>query len=356
MLLHLPRPSQSFIIVFLILAISSLSAQHDFRPGFIVTVANDTVAGEVDYRGDVTLNTLASFRTGEGKTAEYAPGTINAYGFDDGRLFVSETVDNQPLFLERLTSGRVDLYYFRDERFNHYLIDKPGLGLSMLEYKETIKRVRGKRVLNRSRSHVLLLNYYLQDWVDAPEKTKDLGEPRHEDLINLLRQYHAAVGAADDFEVLKEQPPLIVVSPELVGGYTKYFDVSDLSVTSYTPVGIIGHLWMPRFNERLYFRTGMLYTRFELESGSRGYYKLPVQLEYIYPSGAFRPRFAFGPNFNNLTANTVSGNIGAMVRVANRVFVTAAYELEFEQEFVIIPVDFLAQSVSVGVSLMLTDR
>ena len=64
---------------------------------------------------------------------------------------------------------------------------------------------------------------------------------------------------------------------------------------------------MPRVNRNLYFRTGVLYSRLDL----------------------------YG---------------------ATRTFLTASYEIEFEKEFVIIPVAFLSQSVSVGIAVRLNGR
>ena len=356
MSLHLSRITPFIVCSLLLLASNVLPAQQDFRPGYIVTAAGDTLAGEVDYRGDLALGSEIRYRSADRKATVYTPGDLTAYGFDDGRTFVAHTVEGTSRFLEQLTTGRITLYYFRDDLGDHYLVDKPGLELSKLEYKESVKQVRGKRVFNRSRSHILLLNYFMQDWPAARERTADLGEPNHWKLIQLLEAYHAAVGEEASFEVLREQPPLIVLNPEITAGYTKYFDVNDLRVPSYAPVGIVAHVWMPRINEKLFFRTGVYFTRFQLEDKAMGYYKVPVQLEYVYPTGAFRPRFAYGPNFNNLTAGTVSGNLGAMLRVSDRLFLTAAYELEFEQEFVVVPVDFLAHSVSVGAAMLLNQR
>ena len=302
------------------------------------------------------MNENCRFRT-EGQQARvYEPGDIEGYGLADGRRFVAETVNERPFFLEQLTSGRVSLYYYRDELGDHYLIDKAGLGLSQLEYRESEKWVNGKRIASKSRSHLLLLNYYLQDWPDAPQATEDLGGPRHDNLIRLLENYHAAVSSNDTFEVLEQKMPLIVLTPEVVAGYTRYAEVPEMKTDNYSRVGALAHIWMPRVNRKLYFRTGVLYSQLDLYGTTRTYYKFPVQLEYVYPSEVFRPSFAYGPNFTNIIAGTVSGNLGAMVRLGNRTFLTAGYEIEFEEEYLIIPVQFLSQSVSVGIAVRLNGR
>ena len=65
-------------------------AQQDFRPGYIVTSASDTLRGEVDYRGDIALSELCRYRNGSEQPREFEPEDIRAYGFADGRSFVSE--------------------------------------------------------------------------------------------------------------------------------------------------------------------------------------------------------------------------------------------------------------------------
>ena len=261
------------------------------------------------------------------------------------------------MFLERLTNGRISLYYYRDKLDDHYLVDKAGIGLSKLQYRESEGRVNGRNVIRKSTSHILLLNYYMQDWPQAPKVTADLEKPRHDNLIRLLEQYHAALGSAETFDVLEKGTSLIALTAEMVGEYTRYNDNDlEVSVEDYPRVGVLAHIWMPRVNRKLYFRTGVLYSKFTLNGVSRTYYKFPVQLEYIYPSGTIRPRISYGPNFTNLIASTVSGHIGAMARLGKRAYLTAGYEIEFDEEYVVIPVAILSHSVSVGFAVRLSGR
>ncbi|MGB3801689.1 MAG: hypothetical protein WA952_17865 [Lewinella sp.] len=83
---------------------------------------------------------------------------------------------------------------------------------------------------------------------------------------------------------------------------------------------------------------------------------IPRTIKYIHPTEDFSPRFSFGPDFSNLTAVTVSGNLNASVRLANRRPLSTAYEMVFDQEFVGGPVNFLAHKISAGFARMLTGR
>ena len=331
-----------------LLVCTTLFGQRDFRPGFIVTTASDTLYGEIDYRGDVAMGKACAFRQiGEGVT-EYAPGEIAAYRFADGRLFLSEVIDEKPLFLECLATGIISLYYYRDETGNNYLVDKEGLKLTSLLYRESITNVDGRETYNRSRSHILTLNYFMSDVRDPASITRNLGEPKHHDLLRVLRAYHKALGAEEKLTIYQERAPFVVLLPELTGGFTQYYDVAELADQGYPEIGLIGHFWLPRINEKLYFRTGFSYSRLLVFEEKRGFVKVPLQLEYIAPSGVFRPRIAYGVVFNNLTAHTVSVNLGGNLKLAERLFLTASYDAELEQEFLLVPGRFVAGSIRLG--------
>ena len=80
-----------FIIVFLLPA-SWLYAQTDFRPGYVITNSNDTLYGEIDYRGDRLMSEVCKFRSNGRDIVEYTPYDIAAYRFTDSKYFVESYV------------------------------------------------------------------------------------------------------------------------------------------------------------------------------------------------------------------------------------------------------------------------
>ena len=69
------------LIIFILLCLSNiLNAQNDFRAGYIITNSNDTVFGEIDYRGDILMGKLCKFKT-NGNIVDYLPSQISAYRF-----------------------------------------------------------------------------------------------------------------------------------------------------------------------------------------------------------------------------------------------------------------------------------
>ena len=145
----------------------------------------------------------------------------------------------------------------------------------------------------------------------------------------------------------------MAVLPEVVLGTLRYREVPTLIPNTYPTGGVIAHLWLPRANEKINVRTGVMFSRLQLDDGNRSFFRFPLQLEYLRPSGVFRPRFAYGPVFNNLTASTVSATAGGMSQFGDRFFVSLTYEIEFEQALVFAPEKFLGQGAFLGCAIRL---
>ncbi|OON69109.1 porin family protein [Hymenobacter sp. CRA2] len=108
----------------------AVQAQSDFRPGYIVQPAGDTLRGEVDYRGAQRSSRLARFRpSASGAVTEYQPEQLRGYGFPGSRAYESHEVvadssnRRQRYFLEVLAVGKASVYSLRDEKDReHYYL------------------------------------------------------------------------------------------------------------------------------------------------------------------------------------------------------------------------------------------
>ena len=61
-------------------------------------------------------------------------------------------------------------------------------------------------------------------------------------LIRLLEDYHAAVSLHHTFDVLQEKLPLIVLTPEVLAGYTRYAEVPEMKLGNCSRVGALAHI------------------------------------------------------------------------------------------------------------------
>src|SRR4051812_36100935 len=109
----------SAFCVMLILAFGA-SAQRNrvarmapiFEKGYYVTLRGDTVKGEIQTNPETNISFYHSFLfkvPGPSKPRVYGPQKAIAYGFDN-RNFISQQIDGEKVFIERLVSGRLRFF------------------------------------------------------------------------------------------------------------------------------------------------------------------------------------------------------------------------------------------------------
>ncbi len=121
-------------------------AQTEFRPGYLVKTAGDTVRGEIAYRGIAKSAERCVFRVaGEQAATTWLPSQLKGYGLASGEHFSSQltpmpvppapagstapaaSVPARQLFLEVLTEGPASLLNWRDEDLHeHFYVLKAG--------------------------------------------------------------------------------------------------------------------------------------------------------------------------------------------------------------------------------------
>lgn len=121
------------VIIVCIALVQQATAQTNPKPGFIITNANDTIYGTIDYRSDSKNAFECLFRKdGESGYKSYSPEEIIGYRFtDDGIFYVTRTfpVDGREktFFAEFLLKGGVSLYHHKENDTDyHYLVDEDG--------------------------------------------------------------------------------------------------------------------------------------------------------------------------------------------------------------------------------------
>ena len=337
------------LLFVLIFSTGILKAQTDFRPGFIIKESGDTLYGQIDYRGDVLMSSICKFQGADTIINVYSPNDIIAYRFIDSKYYVSREIKSKKVFLEYLIKGEINIYYLRDDIGDHYYLDKEGIQLTEIPYEEGIKHVDDKNVSYKSKTHIAILNYYMQDATDFQSRIASMGKPEHESLIKLAEDYHNEVCKDRECIIYEKKQPFLKVNLEFAGGVVNFWHVENINDRFYFQGGIIGHLWMPRTNEKLYFRTGLLYSRLEFSGVKSNYFKIPCQLEYIYPKGNIRPSFAYGLNFYYPSYRSVSFNLGTNIKLKENIFLSTNLDIEFTPLVMILPQDLLSYSVNIGI-------
>lgn len=322
----------------MLLCVEGLLAQADFRKGYVVTYANDTLYGEIDYRGNRAMGRICVFRTPAGDEVEYTPYDIVAYRFVDSKYYVSKQVEQRKLFLEMLVQGELNVYFYKDADGEHYYLEKADMPLSEIPFEKQ-EIVQEGYVYTRSNRHYGMLTLYTQDAPALQPDIKRIKELSPRNMVTLAQKYHDAV--CDDYTciVYEKQLPKVRVDVELAGG--TFNIMSNDLLGQYRgawalQTGAYAHVWLPRDNERLFFRTGLVSNVFPnmtqkgnllLDEGN-SLIKIPVSFEYQYSKGVFRPRASYGLNYYVPNMLTVGVMLGANFYVGKHVALSVNYELE----------------------------
>jgi hypothetical protein len=333
---------KGLIIAHLLLITGLINAQTDFRSGYIIVNQEDTLSGMIDYRGDVLMGEKCRFKFNE--TEEiiiYNPNDIVGFKFNDGKYFVSKEIDGKRLFLEFLIKARVSVFYIRDDKGNHYYLDKEDIGLTEMPYEEDQIVKNNQAYFNTTTKHIGVLNYYMQDAPDFQSKIFSMGEPNHVNLIKLAKDYNFKICKEDNCIIYEKILPIFKLSLEPFIRFAKYNSEYSYYGTIHE-YGLNLYLWMPHSSEKLSFKTGLIYVK--VNNGH--FYKMPLQFQYLYPSGRFRPKANIGVDiflgndlgpYDNINGYLPQAGIGFIYKIYKKVYFSTNLSIEYTPLLLIKP-------------------
>jgi len=327
---------------------TEISAQSDFRPGYVILNNGDTLVCDIDYRGDYTMSNICRVRTPDKIINEYRPWDISAFRFQESKYFVSREANGRLVFLEYLVNGMISFYYLRDKDGDHYYIEKEGVPLTELPYSNKLVTENGIMHYKETKTHIGLLKYYTQETPELVSEIEAIREPEPNKLIKLGEDYHNLVCTGEECIVYEKKKQFLSVSPELNLGIASYLGISEPTKPMNYRYGLLLHFWAPRVNEKFYFKTGLIYERLSLNGVYTSYFKYPFHLEYRYPRGKVRPTVSYGVNLylpNYISVSTVAGTD---ISIGQAWDLTLTAEAEFYEVGLIIPTELLSISVQIG--------
>lgn len=360
------------IVASLILAFSILAdAQSDFRRGYIITNDDDTLVGFIDFRGYTSNSQKCGFKPAENAPPSvFNPGDIKAYRIMDDKYYVSRPVETEEgqkeMFLEYLIKGEASIYYYRDNKGEHYLIDKRGGPLTELPYHKEEAIIDEVPRFLESTKHIGLLKAYMSDCPALFNRIESLKKPDHDNLIALAKDYHQLICNDNSCIVYSKRKPALGVAaePAVIFNWFRY------GTGIYTGTGISLHFWLPRSSERLYFRTGYMYTRgvlyqrrndeMEWIGIERSIHRIPVQFEYLVPGRVVQPRFNYGINLIGTDdydkAFDQTAGAGLLVKVYNQLYISGGVEADWTPILLSLMMDFDIELVSLSLNFGLYYR
>jgi hypothetical protein len=355
--------------ILLLFFVVKMFAQSDFRDGYIITNENDTVHGLIDYRGNKSNAEKCSFKHGiNSEILEYGTSDLKGYRFIDSKYYVSKSIKNGDTeslkFLEYLIDGIVDIYYYRDENGEHYLIDTGDRKLIELTNNEETYYVKDVKYKSKSNKYLGVLNYAFFKSPSICQELKDI-TLEHKSLIGIAEKYHNQVCTGEKCIIYEKKLPKIklIVGP-LIGinaitistnnNFGKdfyYMQNSDFNIYTYPSVGFFLKVNMPYIDERVYFQYEGTICQWTLKTtnlfiDSVLYYYAnyiseitmtnivfdnEASVRYEFPKGKIRPVFQAGFFLNYFLKSDYLRNTGVRYKNGNIFFTETSKDYPFSK-------------------------
>ncbi len=215
------------------LFVGTMYAQRNYRPGFIITLLQDTLYGQLDYRtDDINAERCVFVDRNETEPQTYYPTDLFGYRFtDDGKYYVSKTIQlsknetPRTVFLEYLLQGMKSLYFYEDNAGLQVYFIEEDKGLIKMDAPVAEGNDKGVRLTGTIRRYIPVLKYA---FADCPELNEEIENAKfnHKSLIEITKDYHYRMCTNNEecieFEA-KEDKKRIQVSFMLYGGICQYW-------------------------------------------------------------------------------------------------------------------------------------
>ena len=316
-----------FTLTIFLLSFLIVSAQKDFREGYIITKENDTIKGLIDYRGDIRNAEKCVFIKDENTNpTTFYPTDIAAFRFTDDKMYISkllitnnEILATKRVFLEYLVKGTMNLYCLRDKNnVEYFYAEKDNTGVQALieEKKEAYKDDRLVLITNKKYFGVLLL--MISNCTKLEPDLAELNLDR-KSLIKFAVKYNECV--CSDCEIyVKKRRKIAIKKGIILGGNLSFINLeipltnaeSNFSISPSVLVGISIKFVIPNFGNKFSLQTEILFARHYYSSFTKTpnyatnisiltyLLEYPIMLQYTFPKRNFRPFFNIG--FNNVFA------------------------------------------------------
>jgi hypothetical protein len=302
----MPVMRRRFAFLFLLLlyfsGICQIKAQTDFKPGYIITYANDTIHGYINYSSD----TLCNFRQNENAELKYfKPTHISGFRFNNGKYFCSKDIlegkKRIKVFLDVLVDGLTDLYCLKNRDSERFFIQKSGGDLVELiaNNKEYIRDLK-------------------VTFSDNPRFFREINTLTYsrEPLMFLVKRYNRSVSSEKNEFIVK--PPMVEVKTgafvslnksHLTYSDARIYDAFNLDSWMYPSAGILVNISFPKILRILSFQIsgemgkdhlyGNAYNPLNINSFDEiNIYNLFIKgkagFKFTYPRGKIRPSLFLG--------------------------------------------------------------
>jgi len=346
-----------FAIIFFIVTANISFCQNDFRKGFIITLENDTINGQVNYQSNARNYKSCIFKI-EQVEREYYPGEIIGFGYDNDKFFSSQIIENT--FVEVLVLGEMSLYRSIDKF--HIKKDTTLYDLESLNKELEINGEVHKMDDYKWRG---ILSYIISDCIINANNIVSTVDLDAKSLTKLIVEYNICKGSG--YEVFKASKPWVKFDFGATAGLTRteinftppgYYDYTEIayeshkyledSYSSFDPnFGVLFGVSSPRISEKLSFQGEVHYIKSSYSSfavinrTSISYHdvyinlntlSVPLSLKYSFLERIIGFYLQGGVNFDyNLNSKATVLSEGVTRNVVNTLPERTAFEINKNQ-------------------------
>lgn len=262
---------KNILKLFILISFFQINAQSDFRSGYIIKNSKDTIYGLIAYQSDMLSAKKCVFKNEINSEKQvFNPNMIKGYRFIESKYFISKEIKTEniskPVFLEYLVNGVIDIYYYRDNKGDHYFVDNDNGELYELNNEEKTVEKNNTTYSKKSKEYIGALKYVFKESPSTVKNVENL-KLNHKSLINITLDYHKEVCPDTMCLVYEKTSPKIKNTFGFIFGLNlssisdnnvvdKYYYLrnSDFDYYLSPSIGIYYKVHLDRLNEKLFFQ------------------------------------------------------------------------------------------------------
>jgi hypothetical protein len=291
-------------IIFLVATVYSDGKALDFKNGYVITLNNDTIYGEILNTNYCELSKNCTFREyNKSENITYLPTQLKGYRFIPGKYYVSKEimVDSIPKihFLEYLINAKLNFFFRQDKGLiNHYYAENDTSGIRELIYINEIVHKKDEGLFKvEKKKYIGLLTVLTSDCISLQSNIENINEPDHKKLIKFGTKYHDLICPEKACVIYEKKMPLKVK--------IEAFTVCNFSILANDHIfqshGLNVLLSNTKISEKAYIGLGVLYNPV-LNINSNSFitspFRIPLSINYINPMNGFSPLFSVAFDLN----------------------------------------------------------
>ncbi|MBN2638372.1 MAG: hypothetical protein JXR65_04730 [Bacteroidales bacterium] len=311
----------------------SVTAQDNFKKGYIILLSGKQIDGSINYKGDIQSSNICVFKNNDGKIIRYKPGEIKAYRYQSEGYYVSKFVKEnneiKQLFVRYLVKGEKSAYFLRNNSGYHFLLEFSKDTVTVIPYEVNTIWKNGNPYAQEPTAYKGYLRYYFKDQPSLQKQINKNGKPNFNYIIKLTKKYNQLTCGNSCYTVYYKQPSIkFSIEPRVEVVFGRLFDPDVV-----TEIGGSLYLRLPRAGERWAIRTGLL--NLSVINKNSFYFseifKIPLRIQYTFTNNKLiQPRLDLGFDlYTYKFAPAViyfTGSAGFLIELTNKLYLNLGAE------------------------------